>query len=261
MERGLLANIVNVPPLVFRFQYNPEILQEKKQFKYQQANNFGKWRFDNTEAGAAAGGFLDVVGGLWEDLKDIGPLLTATKPLEAVHGEPRRFSLEFKLDALEPGPDGPRPVDPNDIDLNEGHFGGSIEPDLAVLRSFMYPAYDIIDVTALVVNSISSRSWSPPCWKRPPPCTLVYGPLTFDCVMESLDIKVTDFDPETLAPLRADVSVTLAEQTHSTTPFSDTIIRYTMASRALGREGIWEDVGRASPLIAPVISGLGSLFD
>jgi hypothetical protein len=243
MPRGLLANILNVPPLIFRFQLNPDILQEKKQFKYEQTSSFGKWRFDNYEAGSG----LDAAIGLWEDVKEIGSLLTATKPMEAVEGAPRRFSLEFRLDASNPGPE------------ETDHFGGSIEPDLAVLRSFMYPAYDDIDIIALAYNSISAGSWTPPCWKRPPLCTLVMGPLVFDTVMESLDIKVTAFFPD-LAPEKADVSVTLAEQTNSPTPFTDTITRYINAGRALNREGIWEDIGRASPVGGAVYGAVTELF-
>ena len=64
MERGLLANIFNIPPLIFRFQYNPEILQEKKRYKFQQANSFGQWRFDQAAAGAQTGVF-DALKGVW----------------------------------------------------------------------------------------------------------------------------------------------------------------------------------------------------
>ena len=100
----------------------------------------------------------------------------------------------------------------------DDHFGGSIEPDLAVLRSFMYPAWDIIDVGKWVFSGLSEKGM--PCWNRPPTCTLIYGPLSFDCVMEDLDIKITDFK-EDLSPARAEVSVRLSEQTHSATPIID----------------------------------------
>src|SRR3712207_6473717 len=113
MERGLLANVLNIPPLVFRFQFNPDLLQERKRFKYQQANSFGRWTFD--QASAATGPWNNIVGG-WEDVKEFGPLLTATKPLEALEGEPRRYTLEFSLNALEPGP-----AD------DTSHYGDSIE--------------------------------------------------------------------------------------------------------------------------------------
>ncbi|MEM7305808.1 MAG: hypothetical protein AAF682_04025 [Planctomycetota bacterium] len=234
MERGLLANIFNVPPLVFRFQYNPELLQERKRYKYQQANSFGRWRFDQTSAGA---GVLGTLGGLWEDIKEFGPLLTATKPLEAMEGEPRQYTLEFFLDALERGP--------GDTD---DHFGGSIEPDLAVLRSFMYPAWDIVDVGKWMVNGIFDSSWTPPCWNRPPTCTLILGPLSFDCVMEDLDIKIVEFQ-EDLSPARAEVSVKLLEQTHSPTPMIDFVKRHVDVIRSYNRAGFGEDLADATPIL------------
>jgi hypothetical protein len=248
MERGLLANIFNIPPLIFRFQYNPDILQEKKRYKYQQANRFGQWAFDQTTAGAQSGTF-DALSGLWEDLKEIGPLLTRTKPYEPLEGEPRKYTLEFKLDASQPGPQ----------DIGD-HFGGSIEPDLAVLRSFMYPSYSDLDLLAFFANGIFKGDWKVPCWNAPPLCTLVYGPLSFDCIMEDLDIKITDFQ-EDLSPLRAEVKVSLAEQTLSTTPVTDLILRYGGAIRALGRDGIGEDLAAASPIVAPLIAGFSNLFD
>lgn len=232
MERGLLANILAIPPLIFRFQYNPVLLQERKRYKYQQANSFGRWQFDQTAAGS---GFIDTIGGLWEDLKEIGPLLTATKPFEALEGEPRQYQLEFKLDALEPGPD-----------IKPETFTGDIAPDLAVLRSFMHPGWDDIDFIAWLSKGIGGRGWNPPCWNRPPTCTLVYGPLMFDCIMEDLDIKITEFK-EDLSPARAEVTVRLLEQTHSTTPITEFVTRNVDVVKALNRPKIGEDFIAASP--------------
>ena len=93
-KTGYLANVFNVPPLVFRFQYNPEVLAEKKSFKYEQAANFGRFAFDKT---AAATGVANI-GGLMDDMKEIGTILTATRPLEAKEGEPRVFQIDFALD-------------------------------------------------------------------------------------------------------------------------------------------------------------------
>jgi len=232
MERGLLANPFTIPPLIFRFQYNPQLLQERKRYKYQEANSFGRWKFDQT---SAASGFFGTLGGLWEDVKEWGPLLTATLPLEAIGGTPRQYTLEFKLDALEPGP-----MDTDD------HYGGSIEPDLAVLRSFMYPAWDIIDVGKWVISGFSGVGWTPPCWNRPPTCTLIYGPLSFDCVMEDLDIKITDFK-EDLSPARAEVSVRLSEQTHSPTPIVDFVTRTWRVAESYDRTGFGKDYVSALP--------------
>jgi hypothetical protein len=124
----------------------------------------------------------------------------------------------------------------------------------------MYPAWDALDVIAFLGNGIFKSEWDLPCWTAPPMCTLVYGPLSFDCIMEDLDIKVTDFQ-EDLSPARADVKVSLAEQTHSPTPVSDWVIRNIAAGRALGRSGIGDDFKAASPLVAPVINGLSNIFD
>jgi hypothetical protein len=239
MPRGLLANVLNVPPLVFRFQWNPDLLQERKRYKYQQANSYGRWIFDQT---TAASGALATLGGLWEDVKELGPLLAATKPMEALEGEPRQYTLEFQLTADQLGP--------NDTD---SHFDGSIEPDLAVLRSFMYPAWDMIDVGKWVIGGIAGSGWTPPCWNRPPTCTLIMGPLTFDCVMEDLDIKVTAFK-ENLEPMRAEVSVRLLEQTHSPSPIIDFILRQKDVIRSYDRSEFGDDFARATPVLGPILS-------
>ncbi|HEX4694638.1 hypothetical protein [Sphingomonas sp.] len=239
MERGLLANIFAIPPLIFRFQWNPDLLQERKRYKYEQANSFGRWGFDQTSA-ASAGSLLDIGKGLWEDLKEIGPLLTATRPFEAKEGEPREYQIEFQLDATTPGP-----MDTDD------HFGGSIEPDLAVLRSFMYPGWDDIDVIGWVASGIGGKGWEPPCWNKPPTCTFIYGQLSFDCVMQDLDIKITAFKDD-LSPQRAEVTVRLVEQTHSATPITDFVTRTVSAAKALGRQGIGDDFYAASP-IKPIV--------
>jgi hypothetical protein len=173
-----------------------------------------------------------------EDLKEVGPLLTATKPFEALEGEPRQYQLEFRLDALEPGP----------MDIDD-HFGGSIEPDLQILRSFMNPGFDDFDVVGWVAKGMFGRGWEPPCWNKPPTCTLVYGPLSFDCIMEDLDIKITDFQPD-LSPARAEVTVRLLEQTHSATPVLDFAGRTIDVIKTMGRQGFGEDWVQASPIKA-----------
>ena len=82
-KTGYLASITNVPPLIFRFQFNPELLTEKKTFKYDPANSFGKWGFDQT---AAASGLVASAVASTKDIKEIGSLLIGVKPLEPVEG-------------------------------------------------------------------------------------------------------------------------------------------------------------------------------
>jgi hypothetical protein len=206
MERktGYLANVINTPPLIFRFQFNPELLSEKKSFGYKETNQFGKWEFDRA---AATTGIGDLLGGL-DDLREFGSLLVATKALEADTGSPRTFSLDFALDARE-APAEPEPGEGPLIE-NDPRFLGRIEPSLAVLRSFMNPAWDPVDDLFAFVTG--QKRFCPPT--RPPTCNLKLGGIDLECVMTDLNIKVTHFKPD-LTPLRAEVSVTLKEQTHS----------------------------------------------
>jgi hypothetical protein len=227
-KTGYMANLENIPPLVFRFQYNPELLTDKKSFKYEQANSFGQWGFDQT---AAASGLLGSALGFYKDVKEIGSLLTCTKPLEAKEGELRTIGLEFKLDASAPGP----------LD-NGDHYGGSILPDLAVLRSFMYPSWDLLDIASW----ISTRTV--PCWTTPPEVSFSYGGISSTCVMSDLNIKITEFKDDG-DPLRADVDVTLKEQTYSAGPLIDYVVRTVYVARSYGRAGIGTDFLAVTPIV------------
>lgn len=223
---GYLANVLNIPPLIFRFQFHPEMLSEKKSFAYREVNNFGKWAFDRT---AAASGFGNVFGVI-DDFKEFGSLLVGTKPLESDTGKPRTFALDFALDARAM-PDIPVPEqEGGGAQAGDARFGGRIEPSLAVLRSFMNPAWDpISDVLAWVTRQ---KSFCPPT--RPPLCMLKLGDIELDCVMTDLNIKITKFKPD-LTPERAEVSLTLNEQTHSIATSLDTIGRLVEVGKSYGQ--------------------------
>jgi hypothetical protein len=237
-QAGYLASLFNVPPLIFRFQFNPEMVQEKRSFGYEPTNSFGQWGFTQAGAALSAGGSaLSVAAGLvtgaYQDLKGMGPLLLATKPLQpkAEGGEPREIELEFRLDATYPGP-----LDGSD------HYGGSILPDLAILRSFVNPAWGLTDM----ITMIGAKQWT--CPPSPPPCTFKYAGLSIDCVMESLEIKHTEFG-EDRNPIRAEVSCTLKEQSQSLSPLIETFERVGYAARGLVRPGALTDVAAVSPVI------------
>jgi hypothetical protein len=231
-KTGYLANELNIPPLIFRFQYNPDLLTEKKSYKYDQANSFGQWGFDQT---SAASGFFGTALGLYSDVKEIGSLLVNTRPLEAIEGELRSFELEFKLDALVPGP-----VD------GGSHYSGSIEPDLAVLRSFMTPTYTVPDVVKMFVDKRVG------CFNTPPTCTLNYAGLSVECVMTDLTIKHTAFQ-DNGDPLRAEVSCTLKEQTFSTDPIVGLVKRTIDVARSYGRAGIGTDFAVNAPIAGGIV--------
>lgn len=223
-KTGYLANLLNVPPLIFKFQFNPELLSEKKSFGYRETQNFGKWEFDRT---AADSGFGKVFGAV-DDLKEFGSLLVGTKALEADAGKPRTFALDFALDARNL-PDIPAGQAGNPIDGDQ-RFGGRIEPSLAVLRSFMNPAWDpISDVLAWFTGQ---KKFCPPT--RPPLCTLKLGGIELDCVMTDLNIKITKFKPD-LTPERADISLTLNEQTQSIATTLDVIGRLVEVGKSYGQ--------------------------
>lgn len=234
---GYLASLLNMPPLIFRFQFNPESISDKKSFTYQPSNGFGEWGFDQTSAGT---GFFGTLGGLATDVKEIGALLTGTKPLEARGGEQRVISLEFALDARRGGPkDG------------DEHYEGSIAPDLAVLRSFLYPAYSVIDLGKIIFSGFKDI----PCFTKPPECALNYGGISLTCVMTDLNVRITAFDQKT-EPLRAEVSVTLKEQSMSFSHVFDFLTRNIHAARAPFRENWQEDL-----LVTSGIQGVIDLFE
>lgn len=210
-KTGYLANVLALPPLIFRFQTNPDVLQDKKTYKYNPSEKFGQWDFDKTKAGKGLGSLT----GFYDDLKEISSRAVATKPLEPEGGEQRVISLEFELDATLPEEDGSQ------------HYGGSIEPDLAVLRSFMYPGLewgDFFDLAKLKP------------WNRPPECLFKYGGMSVTCVMTDLSIKITAFFGDG-KPQRAEVSATLKEQTLSLSPLIEFLERtfYRVPQAALQR--------------------------
>jgi hypothetical protein len=223
-KTGYLANVLNVPPLIFRFQFHPELLTEKKSFGYRETNDFGKWEFDQTKE---AIGFGNVFG-IAEDLKELGSRLVNTKALEAETGKPRTFALDFALDARAM-PD--VPVTQAGVAIEgDARFGGRIEPSLAVLRSFMNPSWDpASDLLAWVTGH---KGFCPPI--RPPVCTLKLGGIELDCVMTDLNIKITKFKPD-LTPERAEISLSLSEQTHSLATSLDAIGRLVEVAKSYGQ--------------------------
>jgi hypothetical protein len=227
-KTGYLASIFNIPPLIFRFQFNPALLSEKKAFKYDPANSFGKWGFDQT---SAASGVLKSAIGIYQDIEEIGSLLIGVKPLEPVEGDPRSFELEFALDSTTPGP-----LDKDD------HYGGSIKPDLALLRSFMVPTWTAGDL----LKTIAAKKWV--CFTSPPPCTLNYGGINAECVMTDLNIKHVLFQ-DNGDPSRAEVTCTLKEQSFSLDPVIGTVTRLIDVARSYNRAGIGTDFVANTPIV------------
>lgn len=229
-KTGYLASILNTPPLIFRFQFNPETLSEKKSYKYE-PTAFGDWGFDQASGARGVTAFLS---GIYTDFKELGSVLTNTKPLEAQEGDQRTFAIDFNLDASRAG-----------VLDGDDHYGGSIEPDLAVLRSFMNPSIDLIDLAKFTASGFRT----PPCRAKPPECSLVYGGLSVTCVMTDLNIKVTAFQDDA-TPLRADVSVTLREQTFAVSPLIEFFKRNVGVVKSYKRSGFGQDLLEVTGLSA-----------
>jgi hypothetical protein len=223
---GYLLCLDAIPPLIFPFQFNPDIVSDKKSFKYSPASQFGQWGFDRTRAGVGA---LATLAGLFNDVKEFGSLLTATKPLEPQEGEPRSIGLEFALDASIDGPEEPYRSGSRDIRF-----------DLAILRSFMYPGWEL---TTLLPELFTSKTF--PCWNRPPTCSLSYADISLTGVVTDLDIKMTAFN-EKGEPLRAEVNLTFKEQTYSISAITDMVRRYTRVVQSYRSfEGFYTSWGEA----------------
>jgi Contractile injection system tube protein len=236
MARGYLACWNGIPPLVFRFQFNPETLTERKAYKYREVENFGNWAFDKTSAALQADQpwyvkLATVPGGALDDIKEIGPQLVRTHPLEATCGDQRSFALDFVLDGQ---------VRNEGATSEVGNpYEGDIAPDLALLRSFVNPGLD----TGSLMEWISSgfeKTFAPP------PCTLIYGGINADCVMESLGIKITRFNADT-SPSRAEISISLKQQTQAFTPLVEIIERYVNVGRTFARPGFGDDYVNVLP--------------
>jgi hypothetical protein len=240
---GYLAQLINVPPIIFRFQFNPEMLQEKRSYKYEGSNEFGKWDFSRT---GAASGVLGTALGLYDDLKGAGPVLTGANGMKkTADQDPRELEIEFKLDATVPGP-----MDGALDDPSASHYDGSIEPDLAMLRSFVNPAWDPVDL----VKALMQKQF--PCPGAPPELKFIYAGLSIDCVMTELNIKHTEFQDDG-KPMRAEVSVKLKEQSYSVSPIIEYGLRSGYVVRGAFRHGGGMDVVR----VTPGLGGIVSLFE
>lgn len=244
MARGYLANWKSVPPLIFRFQFNPDLLQEKKSYKYEEANNFGTWDFEGTSAASSASaGALAIAAGIYDDLEDLGARLIETRPLAPREGGQRIFAIDFQLDSR---------VNGEGITAEIANpYEGSIEPDLAILRSFMVPTIDVVGVIKGLAGNFEDREWL-----KPPKCALIYGGLSVDCVMEHLNIKITLFNDDH-TPQRAEVSVTLKQQSKSLDPIIESITRTIDVCKSYGREGFGEDY----VAVLPGVSAIRHIFE
>lgn len=110
-------------------------------------------------------------------------------------GGDRTITFDLKLHGMEQGTN---KINPSGID-------NGIQTELAKLRSFLYPMADAFGSLASLFGDASQG-------KRlaaPPTCIFGFGTKILDCIVTDISITETQFN-STLAPVRADVKVTLA---------------------------------------------------
>jgi hypothetical protein len=210
---GYIANVLQVPPLVFRFQMNPSVLSEKRSFEYKDQPAAAVTPVPTAkpdEKPSMLGAVTGFLGGAYEGAKKLGPKLTATTPVSAgpQAGKPRVIELEFPLDANWTEPDGSYRWGSPRIDL-----------DLQILRSFVNPGLAITDVLD-ALGGVFLDKW------KPPELSLRYGGVSLTGVMTDLNIK---------------------EQTYSIAAVTGTIGRLLDTGNAALRTPIG-DIAAASPI-------------
>jgi hypothetical protein len=171
--RGFLGSVGLDPPIVIEFQFNPTQLSDKRSVTYSTLNAPG--------------------------------LLMPVR--QYAQGGDRTISFTVRIDSVFDGPvDAAIPFEKDE--------DGSITPELNKYRAFLYPQREDWDTaTASFVPLFGQEER----FRAPPRARFGFGegtgtkqPRVIDCVVTDIAITELLFNRE-LAPLRADVAVTLVE--------------------------------------------------
>lgn len=116
-------------------------------------------------------------------------------------GGERTISFDLELHGLERGSNAINP-----LPLDNG-----VSTELAKLRSFLYPKADAWATLGSLFGGAEGRRL-----QAPPTCLFGFGTRILECVVTDMSVNETQFN-SMLAPVRADVSVTLSvmeEESH-----------------------------------------------
>ncbi|KUL25594.1 hypothetical protein ADL15_40325 [Actinoplanes awajinensis subsp. mycoplanecinus] len=175
-----------LPPLVVRFDYNPESLRDDKAVSYTDAH---------PGAGIRAPGKVYVGGG------------------------DRTITFTLHLHGLEKGHNRTVP----------GPTDNGVSTDLAVLRSFLYPRED--------AWAVAARRSPGQSIGEPPLCLFGFGTRLLHCWVTGLQITEQQFNSR-LAPVRAEVVVTLIVVEEATDALHRLDVQHREALAALGAAGL-----------------------
>ncbi len=222
-QRGYLANVLTIPPLIYPFQYNPKQLTDSKQVT---------WSKKDVITPAAEGdGLLGALTAFESAVEKLGRTFSKAdfRKFEA-EGE-RTLSFQLIVDGREQ-----RPGEP----ARRRNEEGDILADLAILRSFVYPQLgELMDILG------AAFSGEPECiswFNEPPTALLIMGDLSVEGFVSNLRINETLFN-SSLDPVRAEVDITLIEKIDSLSFVLDSVKR-------LGRtfyHTAYEDIGNVLP--------------
>ena len=119
-----------------------------------------------------------------------------------VSGGDRTLSFTVRIDGVMPGP-----VDET-INISRDANGG-ITPELNKYRAFLYPQSEQWQRAGGSFMPLYANTQQ---FASPPPCLLGLGNRVIDCIVTDVSITELHFNTQ-LAPLRADVAVSLVELT------------------------------------------------
>jgi len=136
-------------------------------------------------------------------------------------GGHRTISFDIKLHGLEQGTNL----------LNPTSLDNGISTELAKLRSFLYPKSDAWATMGGLLGEEGVRLTSPPT------CVFGFGTKVLECVVTQITVNETQFN-STLAPVRADVGITLTVIEESGNPLYELDKQRRNALAALGIQNI-----------------------
>jgi contractile injection system tube protein len=139
-------------------------------------------------------------------------------------GGTRTITFDLKLDGLEVGTDA----------LNPTAVDNGISTELAKFRSFLYPK---ADAWATVSGLLGGSAAQGKRLAAPPTCYFGFGTKVLECVVTDIKITETMFN-SALAPVRADVTVTLAVVEYDNNTFYQFDTQHRNVLAALGLQNI-----------------------
>jgi hypothetical protein len=238
-NRGYLASLLTLPPLIYPFQYNPQQITDSKQNKYKRRDPLpalaGTSGLGSAAAGiggaasaVASGGLGSLGSAFGAAVEGLGRTFSRADLHQFDTEGDRTISFHFTIDGRET-----RPGEPS----RRRDASGSILDDLAIIRCFTYPKIgDLISV----LGALTGLSASPlVTFNEPPTLMLVMGGTSIEGYVTDLKITETQFN-SSLDPIRADVDISMIEKIDSTSFIVDSVKRLGRAFYATA----YEDVGK-----------------